>query len=64
MTESRYDVDAADLEETDLEPEGEPDPGEDMPDPVLTHVEADADEADVVEQSVGLGEDSEDYPHQ
>ncbi len=59
MNEARDDVDP-----TDRGPEADPHPGEDLPDPPVTHVEVDADEADVVEQSVVVGDESEEYPRE
>jgi hypothetical protein len=62
----RDDIPLADLEEQqrglDSEPEPVPDEGEDLPDEKPHPVDLEANEADVLEQSIAVNE-SEDYPH-
>lgn len=64
MTTSRDDIPLADLEEQQrgLDSEPEPVPGEELPDEEPHTVDVEANEADVLEQTIAVNE-SEDYPH-
>ena len=64
MTASRDDIPLADLEEQQrgLESEPEPVPGEELPDDEPHPADVEANEADVLEQTIAVNE-SEDYPH-
>jgi hypothetical protein len=63
MAEHRDDVPLADLEEQlrELDAEAEVDEGEDLPEPERRSLPAEANEADVLEQSIAVNE-GEDYP--
>ena len=65
MIDPRDDVPLADLDEQhrDLEAEPEPAPGEELPDPEPHTSTVEANEADVLEQSLPVSE-SEDYPRE
>ena len=64
MNEPRDDVPLADLDEQqrDLVSEQEPEEGDDLPDRVPDPLGTEANEADVLEQSLPVNE-TEDYPH-
>ena len=64
MNEPRDDVPLADLDEQqrDLVSEQEPEEGDDLPDRVPDTASTEANEADVLEQSLPVNE-TEDYPH-
>lgn len=64
MNEPRDDVPLADLDEQrrDLVSEQEPEEGDDLPDLVPDTSGTEANEADVLEQSLPVNE-TEDYPH-
>jgi hypothetical protein len=64
MNEPRDDVPLADLDEQqrDLVSEQEPEEGDDLPDRVPDTSGTEANEADVLEQSLPVNE-TEDYPH-
>jgi hypothetical protein len=64
MTVSRDDVPLDDLveQERDLEERPDPEPGDELPDPPVDRWRTDADEGDLVEQSMAVNDDSDDYP--
>ena len=64
MTVSRDDVPLDDLaeQERELDEMPDPEPGDELPEPPVDPWRVDADEGDLVEQSMAVGLDADDYP--